>query len=156
MSETLAASALMLKWIDLPPLWLLAFLIVGWVMPVLTGSPAWLAPLGAALALAGVAFAVWAVMEMGRARTTPIPHQRATALVTSGPFAFSRNPIYTADLAILLGVYAWWGQWVWAPFAFFALQWILTKRFIEPEEARLREDFGVAFGDWCSKTRRWL
>ena len=146
----------MLKWIDLPPFWLLAFLALGWALPALSASPGWLAPLGTVLVVAGILTAVWAVVEMNRAQTTPIPHQRATALVTSGPFAFSRNPIYTADLAILLGAYLWWGHWILAPIVLLALQWILTKRFIEPEEARLREDFGVAFGDWCAKTRRWL
>lgn len=145
-----------MKWIDLPPVWLVWFILLGSLLPVFEPVPSWMRPVGAILVLLGVALAIWAVTEMRRAKTTPVPHQRASALVTQGPFAWSRNPIYLADLLILVGVYLWWGVW-WASVpALLALAWVLTKRFIEPEEARLREDFGVAFGDWCTSVRRWL
>lgn len=145
-----------MKWIDIPPMWLLGFLAIGALLPALGPHPAWMPALGTVFVLAGLALAVWAVVEMSRARTTPIPHQRATNLVTSGPFRFSRNPIYLADLIILTGAFLWWHLWWAVPVGVLALGYILTKRFIEPEERRLREDFGVAFGDWCSKTRRWV
>lgn len=37
-----------------------------------------------------------------------------------------------------------------------AFLWVLTRRFVEPEEARLRLAFGAQFDDWTRRTRRWL
>ncbi|MEO5632878.1 isoprenylcysteine carboxylmethyltransferase family protein [Gaiella sp.] len=59
---------------------------------------------GLVLVVAGTVFAVWASRELGRA-LTPFPKPRPTGLVTSGPFAVVRHPIYFG----LLGVFAGYG-----------------------------------------------
>ena len=45
---------------------------------------------------------LWAMLEMRRRRANILPHRAATALVTTGPFAWSRNPIYLANGLLLL------------------------------------------------------
>ena len=56
----------------------------------------------ALLAIAGGAFAVWAGRTMGRS-LTPFPKPVEAGLVTRGPFALVRHPIYTGGLGLFLG-----------------------------------------------------
>jgi protein-S-isoprenylcysteine O-methyltransferase Ste14 len=57
---------------------------------------------GAVLAAAGVAFAVWAGKTLGRS-LTPFPRPVPAGLVTTGPFALVRHPIYTGGVGLFLG-----------------------------------------------------
>ena len=80
---------------------------------------------------------------------------RPDALVTTGPFAISRNPIYLADALILMGLSLRWD----APIGVLlvpAFVWLITRRFILAEEARLSDHFGAAFDAYRKDTRRWL
>lgn len=145
-----------LRHLDYPPVWLLAFMALAWRLAEIwapTGE-ALLWP-GRVLIGLGLAVMVWAAWEMHRARTTIIPHRRPDALVSSGPFAWSRNPIYLADLAILAG----WCLSLGAPHLA-VLAWplalVLEARFIRPEEGRLREGFGPAFEAYAGRVRRWI
>ncbi len=146
-----------MKWLDLPPLWLLGHLGVLWVWaPIdplrITGLARW--P-GIGLIGVGLLLMILAVTAMTRARTTVIPHREPDALVTSGVFRFSRNPIYLGDVLILAGGALMLGTLtglVLVPL-FVA---ILRQRFIRPEEARLHRHFGAAFDGWADRTRRWL
>jgi protein-S-isoprenylcysteine O-methyltransferase Ste14 len=143
-----------MKWIDIPPVWLLGTLILAWV----TGRGAAFAGLGlvgGVLVLAGLALMVAAVLQMMAARTTPIPHMQPQALVSTGIFGLSRNPIYLGDVLVLAGCCLRWGAWsglVLVPL----LVWVLTVRFIRPEEARLRAAFGPAFDAYAARTGRWI
>ncbi|MEO0487883.1 MAG: isoprenylcysteine carboxylmethyltransferase family protein [Pseudomonadota bacterium] len=144
----------MLKFIDLPPVWLALFIAVAWgVSPGAAGAP-W-AQIGGLLVLAGIGLILWAALVFARARTTIIPHRRASALVTHGPFRLSRNPIYLADALILAGLLLRWDL-AWALPSVALLMWIIATRFIVAEEARLTQDFPEAFAAWSLKTRRWL
>lgn len=144
------------KTIDLPPVWLVLFMTIAWFMASVW-SPMGDAgrPFGLLLIAAGVGLAAWAALEFRRAGTTVIPHREPEALVTGGPYRFSRNPIYLADMAILAG----WcllcgtlaGLILLAPF--FA---VLERRFIFPEEARLTAALGKPYTDYAARVRRWL
>ncbi len=146
-----------MKWIDLPPVWLLAAMVAGWALGRLwpLAEAGWTSPAGAALILAGLALMAAAVWEMTRARTTVIPHERPSALVTSGIFRFSRNPIYLGDVLVLAGFLLHW-QAVLALPLIPLFMWVIRRRFIGPEEARLRAGFGPAFEAWAARTRRWI
>lgn len=143
-----------MKWIDLPPIWLAGHLVLVWL---LRGNPdGALGPgLGAILVLAGIGLMVWAVAVMAAARTSVIPHTQPAALVTGGPFRLSRNPIYLGDAMVLAGASLWWGAWA-GVILVAVFVWIITRRFIQPEEARLRAAFGSAFDDWAGSVRRWI
>jgi len=144
------------NWIDLPPVWLVLFGALAWFM-----AEVW-APLGSlllwpglAIMAASLALADWAIHAMRRQATTPNPHGEPTALVTGGPFRFSRNPIYLADMGLLagwclaLGTLA--GLVLLAP-----LYVVLGSRFIRPEEARLAAAFGEPYRAYAARVRRWL
>ena len=82
----------------------MAAIIVAGFLP-----PAWpdgaqdpLRAIGAVIAVAGLAFAVCAARSLGKA-LTPFPKPLGTGLVTRGPFAIVRHPIYTGGLAFFAG-----------------------------------------------------
>ncbi len=75
-------------------------------------------------------------------------------LVTSGIFAWSRNPIYAAFFMPLLALATL--SWLAAGVGF-AVYIVLMELFvIRPEEAELAEIFGRDFANWKAKTRRWI
>jgi protein-S-isoprenylcysteine O-methyltransferase Ste14 len=143
-----------MKFLDLPPIWLAGALFLTWLSP-------WMLPWGPAfwpgillLALA-VGLALAAIREFARARTTLIPHLEPAALITGGIFRWTRNPIYLADVLILVGLALIWGKLaglVLVP----VLVVLLERRFIRGEERRLSAAFGTAFDTYAARTRRWL
>ena len=136
----------MTRWLDMPPVWLIAFMALAWASSAGGANPtdAWDQALlwpGRALIALGLGLAIWAVVAFRRAKTTVIPKERPSALVETGPFRFSRNPIYLADLIILAG----WCLTLGAPLAAVLVVpfwWVLERRFILGEEAVLEEDLG--------------
>jgi protein-S-isoprenylcysteine O-methyltransferase Ste14 len=144
----------MMKWIDLPPFWTAAAVLVTWAVP-LAGpwEPAVMAG-RIALGAAALLFAT-SLFEFMRARTTVIPREAPSALITTGIFRLSRNPIYLADLLILTGFSLIWGKFfglILVPL----LGWVLFRRFIAGEEARLHQAFGEEYAAYTARTRRWI
>ena len=143
--------------IDLPPVWLAGFAAPGWAIGRL-----WPMPEVPALVLAGrgligvgIVLMVAAVVQMVALKTTVIPRQDPTALVTGGVFRISRNPIYLADAMVLAGLVLHWSAWpalLLVP-AFVA---VITQRFIRSEEARLEAAFGADYAAFRARTRRWI
>jgi len=123
-------------------------------LPLARLWPTW-NPLGAVPVLAGFALAAWAAYIFHMHQTTVHPFKQATALVTRGPFAFSRNPIYLGMALVLLGFAITLGTL--SPFlmipVFMAL---VTRAVIKGEERMLAETFGDEYQAWQGKVRRWL
>ena len=144
--------------IDLPPVWLALFAALAWAQARHFPNGAfgtWADLAGALLVGLGVFAMGGAVLEFRRHRTTVVPHQEASALVTTGLYRLSRNPIYLADALILSGLCLLWDALsglVLVP----AFMTVIATRFIRPEEDRLRARFGPAFETWAARTRRWL
>ena len=145
-----------MKHLNMPPVWLIGFMAAAWGLARL-----W-APLGdmllwpgLGLVAVGIALIVWSALAFRRARTTIVPHQPPSALVEAGPYRFSRNPIYLADLVILAGAALIFG----APLALILLvpfREILLRLFILPEEAVLERDLGPAYLDYKARVPRGL
>jgi protein-S-isoprenylcysteine O-methyltransferase Ste14 len=103
----------------------------------------------------GLALFTWTLWTFTRHRTTVNPYAGASALCTSGPFRFSRNPIYLGDWFILIGVslllHTMW------PLVFAPLIWIMLRfGVIRHEEAHLEAKFGDVYRDYTSRVRRWF
>lgn len=156
-----------MKWLDLPPLWLGLFILLVWAqaayLPMgLSFGGAWADFAGGILVGGGLILMLLAVYEMRRARTTVIPHREADHLVQSGIFSRSRNPIYLGDILVYLGDILVLAGLILRFDAVLALPllplflWILEKRFVIPEENRLRRRFRADFARYCQKTRRWI
>lgn len=150
----------MMKWIDMPPVWLLGALCLAWVQKTHFGYGLGFGPvvadlLGGLLVGGGVILMALAFYEMRRHRTTVIPHQEADRLVTSGIFKRSRNPIYLGDSMILLGMILYWDAVLALPLVPIFV-WVIERRFITPEEDRLRRKFRAAFARYEKDVRRWV
>jgi protein-S-isoprenylcysteine O-methyltransferase Ste14 len=111
---------------------------------------------GFVLVALAAAVVITAMREFKRASTTvnPLRPESATSLVTSGVFAYTRNPMYLglalvlAGCAIRLGtVSAWVG-----PALFVAL---VSQLQIVPEERALEKLFGERYAAYCRQTGRW-
>ncbi|MFK7765126.1 MAG: isoprenylcysteine carboxylmethyltransferase family protein [Roseobacter sp.] len=149
-----------MKWLDMPPLWLIGFAALAYLQAQILSLGLSLAHpvtmlLAGLLVGAGIVLAGLAVLEFKRHRTTVIPHQMPSQLIQSGIFERSRNPIYLADVLILTGLVLWWDA-VLSLALVPALFWILETRFVIPEEDRLRRQFRADFARYAQKTRRWL
>ncbi len=147
-----------MRHLDYPPVWLGGALLLAWAQARLWPmalAPAWLTAAGALLALLGIGLLAAAALQFLRAGTTIVPHRMPAALITQGPYRFSRNPIYLGDALILAGLILWWQAWamVWLLPAFVV---VIDRRFVRPEEARLRATFGAAFDAYAARVRRWL
>ncbi|MGL4235732.1 methyltransferase family protein [Tabrizicola sp.] len=143
--------------IDIPPSWLALHVAVAWVLsfvsPTLFGVVGdWV---GKALVTVGIGIMAGAAVQMLLSRTTIIPRRDPNALVTTGLFSLSRNPIYFADALILLGAVLWLDAILALPLVLtFVL--LIQLRFIQDEEARLKAAFGADFDDWAARTHRWI
>jgi protein-S-isoprenylcysteine O-methyltransferase Ste14 len=110
---------------------------------------------GAIIIGLGVLVALWSRELFLKGKTTLSPFEMPTALVTSGPFRISRNPMYLGMALILLGVSVLLGTL--AAFAFpviFVL--IIDAKFIPNEERKLEKAFGERYRKYRKKVRRWL
>ncbi|MCB1733609.1 MAG: isoprenylcysteine carboxylmethyltransferase family protein [Gammaproteobacteria bacterium] len=141
-----------------PPLWLLLFAGLAYgvsVLPVATPTidrPEWLIALLVVLALPLLLGAAGLFRQVG---TTIDPFGESSALVTRGPYRFTRNPMY---LGMLLALTAW-TLWLANPLALLLpplFVWLITARHIRPEERRLQRIFGIEYADYCCRTRRWI
>ena len=149
-----------MKWLDLPPVWLLGALVIAWMQaqyfPMgLSFGPVWADLLGGLLVGGGIILMALAVHEMRRQKTTIVPHRDADRLVQSGIFSRTRNPIYVGDAMVLMGLILYWDAVLALPLVPIFV-WTLEKRFVIPEENRLRIKFRADFARYCQKVRRWV
>jgi protein-S-isoprenylcysteine O-methyltransferase Ste14 len=111
----------------------------------------------AAMALAGLFFIAAAAISFRLAKTTLDPRDpsRTSALVSSGIFRYSRNPIYVGFVLWLVAWAIYLGDvYAFAPIPLFVFS--MDRRQIVREEAHLRELFGQSYIDYCQRVRRWL
>ncbi|GGH21785.1 methyltransferase family protein [Cribrihabitans marinus] len=149
-----------MKWIDMPPVWLAGFITLAWLqarhLPLglsLDGAVTDL--LGGVLVGGGVLAILLAAVELRRHRTTIVPHQTPDRLVQSGIYKRSRNPIYLGDALILAGLVLRFDA-VLSLALVPVFVWVIERRFILPEEDRLRRTFRADFARYERKTRRWV
>lgn len=125
----------------------------GWPLPLVRHPLG--APIGAGVALVAVGLFIAAVRTF-RAAGTPVPGNRpTTAVVRTGPYRFSRNPIYLAFSALQAGIALWLDSlWLlatlvpaWALMSF----WVIRR-----EERYLEARFPSEYLPYKSSVRRWL
>jgi protein-S-isoprenylcysteine O-methyltransferase Ste14 len=145
-----------------PPLIYSAALLVAWVLQrvdpfelgdrMLARVP-W--GLGLALFVLGIALDLWAFATLRRKDTPVMPNQPAKVLVVTGPYRFTRNPIYLGNTLALLG-FGLMLRWSWAvllvPVAMSAVNWLAISR----EEQHLARRFGGEWRVYSERVRRWL
>ena len=111
--------------------------------------------IGLGVVLLGVILAAWGMITFARARTAIVPIRPASQLVQSGPYTFSRNPMYTGLTIAYVGA-ATVMNTVWPllvlPFVLVSLYRLVVVR----EERYLTEVFGEEYRAYTQRVRRWL
>ena len=148
-----------------PPVVALCLALLMWLvaLPALPFTPPFelrfglRASLAVALALIGQGISIAGIVAFRRARTTinPLKPAAASALVRSGIFRFTRNPMYLGLLLTLVG----WAVWLWNPASllFLPVFVLYIDRFqIGPEQRALTKLFGVEFAAYRASVRKWI
>ena len=125
--------------------------------PSLAITFAWHLHSGILLVIVGLLFDVSGFLAFRKAGTTinPLKPARTSAMVISGIYRISRNPMYLGLLLNLTG----WAVYLSHPLAFLGLPFfvlVITRFQIAPEERLLSEKFGVDFESYKNAVRRWI
>jgi len=130
-------------------------LLLDWLWPQLIVPPVIGLSLGVPLILAGGVLAFRANLAMRRAGTTSNPSLPATVLVVTGPFRFSRNPLYVARTLLYIGL-AFAMDVLWPLLLLGPLMVVIQHGVIEREERYLDARFGNTYRHYQASVRRWL
>lgn len=114
-------------------------------------------PITLVFVLAGLSLALSGFLAFRKSRTTVNPHtpEKSTSIVRTGPYRFTRNPMYVGMASVLLGVCAYLANPL-TVVAVVALVVYLTRFQIVPEERVLLERFGEPYARYKSAVRRWI
>ncbi len=142
-----------------PPLLYLVMLALGWVLsamfptPSLIGGLSWI--IGALLAAGGLAIGALAFAAMRRASESPNPTVPTRSLVVSGPYRFTRNPLYVAMTLVYAGIAVAINS-IWALALLVVVLILMDRTVIASEERYLHAQFGDAYAQYRARVRRWL
>ncbi|MHA1113918.1 MAG: methyltransferase family protein [Alphaproteobacteria bacterium] len=142
-----------------PPVIVLAAVLIGvglhllWPLDLLDGVARWVATGilgGAALALVAVS-----LVQFRRHKTHVDPYRPATALLSAGPYRFSRNPIYIA-LGLLQAGIAFAADSIWILAMLAPALAVLHVGVIRREERYLARKFEAEYAAYRARVRRWI
>ena len=147
-----------------PPLIFATGFLLGWILEVrvrslpMAGAPSTRAVLevvGALGVVGGLVVAFWGLWTFHRAHTAILPHRPASRLVTSGPYRFSRNPMYVGLTAAYIGL-AMLANTLWPPVFLPLVITALYLLVVRREERYLGSAFGAEYAEYRRRIRRWL
>ena len=143
----------------LPPLWYGLAVLMGvlldrrWPLPITSRPLTTIA--GVFFLLGWMALAFLSIGRFRRSQTSIVPIRPAGALVLSGPYRYTRNPMYVslALLTIACGLFfaTWWPMVLLVPTLALVQQFVIL-----PEERYLRRRFGTEYENYTRRVRRWL
>ncbi|MDD3288178.1 MAG: isoprenylcysteine carboxylmethyltransferase family protein [Alphaproteobacteria bacterium] len=142
-----------------PPVIFLSSLALGYVINIV--APMQFLPeriaiwLGITLIIVSSALAIWAGRMMWCHNTAINPCTPTTAIVSDGPFSFSRNPLYLSLSLFYLGIASLLNAFgMLVVFLFFVL--IMQYGVIVREERYLEQKFGDTYLSYKNRVRRWI
>jgi protein-S-isoprenylcysteine O-methyltransferase Ste14 len=142
-----------------PPIVYLIAIVLGTVIHLVAPVPflprTVAVPLGVSLVAIAIALFYYSVAKF-RAAGTPVPGgQPTTTIVRTGPYRFSRNPIYLAFSLFQLGI-AIWVNSVWLLATLAGAVAVINSVVIRREEQYLERKFGAQYLDYKASVRRWV
>ena len=106
------------------------------------------------LCLAGLSLFLGSLISFGKSFRVGIDTEHPDKLVTTGVFAFSRNPIYVAFALVLLGQFLVFSNWILLAYLVAGI-WLFHRQVLR-EEDYLRRHYGGAYDDYSHRVRRYL
>lgn len=143
----------------IPPVWLLlamiAMYLLNGILPLVMILPPDFAPFGQIVVFMGISLVFFAAHMFKKARTPLKPFTPVKAVVTDGPFRYSRNPIYLGMFIMLAG---------WAIYLGGLSPWFVVGLFVYAictywvpmEELQMEREMGAKYLKYKSEVRRWL
>lgn len=124
-----------------------------WPLPIAAGPLTTIA--GAVFVVGWMALSFPSIGRFRRSKTSIVPIRPAGSLVVSGPYHYTRNPMYVSlallTIACALFLATWW------PIALLVPTLAIVQQFvILPEERYLRRRFGTEYEAYSRRVRRWL
>jgi protein-S-isoprenylcysteine O-methyltransferase Ste14 len=103
---------------------------------------------------AGLLFLLWSLISFGKSFRVGIDTEHPDKLITTGVFAFSRNPIYVAFASILLGQFLIFSNWIVLIYLCAGI-WLFHRQVLR-EEDYLKKHYGKEYLEYCNRVRRYL
>jgi len=110
---------------------------------------------GAGIAAAGILLLAWVHRELGRNFAATLHEREGQTLVTSGPYRWVRNPMYTSIYLVLLSFLLITANWLIGALWIGAFTLVMISR-VGREEALMEEKFGDQYRTWAAGTGRFL
>jgi protein-S-isoprenylcysteine O-methyltransferase Ste14 len=125
-----------------------------WMAALSFRIPDWLRWIGFVLALAGFVLGFWAQIELGKEWSAQLQLTREHRIITSGPYARMRHPIYSALALWGIGVALLTAHWIFAAFAALACSVFVFR--VPREERMMIDKFGDEYREYMKRTGRVL
>lgn len=142
-----------------PPMIFFASIMIGCLIdsPWIYGDGTGLTELASGAGLIGVGmwFILWGFKTQRDAETNVEPWKPTLAIVETGPYHLTRNPMYLGMLAANIGIAMMAGS-AWSMATLFVCIIVIDRYVIDREEAYLEEKFGDVYLDYKSRVRRWF
>ena len=142
-----------------PPIVFVGLGLIGvgldYVVPLTLGLGSWSVYLGTGITLASI-FSIGYISRLFKRNKTEIePWKTTSKIITSGPYKWSRNPIYVLFCGVPIGLGIAFETY-WALLAFIPALIIVYVTAVKREEKYLETKFGQEYLDYKAKVRRWL
>lgn len=146
-----------------PPFVYLAGLLLGWLvdrakpLPITNshGATVLRLSIAALLAIGYLALFLAAFSAFRRAHTTLIPNRPASAFVSSGPYRWTRNPMYVSLTLLYLAAALWMNSW-WPVLLLVLVVIVIQEAVISREERYLMSAFPDEYVAYSRQVRRWI
>lgn len=142
-----------------PPLIFISFMLLAVAielcLPLNMILPRLIVVLGLGLILAGVATLLYLAIQFRRVKTNIEPWKPTSSIITSGLYAYSRNPIYLAFCTVTIGLGLFFSH-IWLLLSALPSCILVYYLAILPEERYLTAKFGDEYREYLQRVRRWI
>ena len=142
-----------------PPLIFLVLMIAAYgaqhFWPIGIGSSWGLKYVGVGIVILGVCIVILTSRSFKRAETNIEPWKPTTRIISTGVFAYSRNPVYVAFCLVPIGIGIFLSS-LWILISFIPSSFLVYCTAIRKEEAYLEKRFGEEYLRYKNQVRRWL
>ncbi len=110
--------------------------------------------IGVFFCFAGLLLLLWSLVSFRQSFRVGIDIDRPDKLITTGVFAYSRNPTYVAFAIVLIGQFLLFSNWILLVYLGAAI-WLFHRQVLREEEY-LKIHYGPEYSEYCKRVRRYF